>query len=146
MSLPGMPSPGSGVTASVISHGQVRLVNTLIEDLKRYAGPQLRRLVVTMNIPEAEPLQADGTTFEVLVLHNRLAQGFGANHNRAFQHCDTALFAVLNPDLRLASDALGAVCEARAPGDGVLSPLILNADGSPADAARRLPTPVPPPL
>jgi N-acetylglucosaminyl-diphospho-decaprenol L-rhamnosyltransferase len=129
------------LTASVVSHGQMGLVNLLIADLIRNTSPQLRRLVVTLNIPEPEPVRAEGAPFDVLVLRNDRARGFGANHNRAFQHCPTAWFAVLNPDLRLTSDVLGALLSARQPQDGLIAPLILNKDGSTADAARRLPTP-----
>jgi N-acetylglucosaminyl-diphospho-decaprenol L-rhamnosyltransferase len=128
-------------TASVVSHGQMPLVNSLIADLVRNASPQLRRLVVTVNVPEAEAVQAEGAPFEVRVVRNDRAQGFGANHNRAFEHCDTAWFAVLNPDLRLPTDALGALFAAGTSADGLLAPLILDADGDPADSARRLPTP-----
>jgi hypothetical protein len=129
------------LTASVISHGQMPLVNTLIADLIRSADPRLRRLVVTLNVPEPGTLRSEAAPFEVVVVHNDRALGFGANHNRAFQHCDTAWFAVLNPDLRLPAGELGALLTARAPADGLLAPLILEADGEPADAARRLPTP-----
>jgi len=131
----------SQITASVVSHGQAPLVNTLIEDLIRHPSPHLRRLIVTINVPEAEALRTDTAPFEILVVRNESAHGFGANHNRAFQHCETAWFAVLNPDLRLGGDALGALLQASAPSVGLLSPMILDADGDPADAARRLPTP-----
>jgi len=135
-------TPPADLTASVVSHGQAALVNTLIADLVRCACPQLKRLVVTLNLPEEGSLRADGAPFEVLVLRNDVALGFGANHNRAFRHCNTTWFAVLNPDLRLPDHALEAVLAAAEPGDGLLSPLILNADASLADAARRLPTPL----
>src|SRR5258708_15501356 len=128
-------------TASVVSHGQMRLVNTLIADLIRNASPHMQRLVVTLNVPEPESVCAEGAPFEVLVLRNDRTQGFGANHNRAFQHCNTAWFAVLNPDLRLPADALGALIASHAATDGLLAPLILDTEGKPADAARRLPTP-----
>jgi hypothetical protein len=49
---------------------------------------------------------------------------------------------VLNPDLRLSDDALGLLLAARNSKDGIVAPLVLNTDGSPADAARRLPTPL----
>ncbi|HEX4583516.1 MAG TPA: glycosyltransferase [Burkholderiaceae bacterium] len=129
------------ITASVVSHGQARLVNALIADLALHASAHLKRLVVTMNVPEAEAVRCDGVPFEVLLLRNNRPLGFGANQNRAFQHCDTAWFAVLNPDLRFSDDALGRMLAEREPHDGLIAPLILNADGSPADAARRLPTP-----
>jgi GT2 family glycosyltransferase len=130
------------VTASVVSHGQMGLVNTLIADLAHHCGGQLKRLVVTLNFPEAEPIRSEGVPFEVVVRRNERPLGFGVNHNRAFDHCDTAWFAVLNPDLRLSNDALGLLVAAREPKDGLIAPLILNADHSPADAARRLPTPL----
>ena len=130
------------ITASVVSHGQMRLVNTLIADLTRHAGPHLKCLVVTVNVPEPEAVRSDDAPFEIITMRNGRALGFGANHNRAFRHCSTAWFAVLNPDLRFADDALGRLVEAHEPKDGLVAPLILNADGSPADAARRLPTPL----
>jgi N-acetylglucosaminyl-diphospho-decaprenol L-rhamnosyltransferase len=132
----------TGLTASVVSHGQARLVNTLIAGLIRHAGPQLKRLIVTLNVPEMEPVCTEGARFEVIVLRNSRPLGFGANHNRAFGHCNTEWFAVLNPDLRLSNDALGLLLAAREPQDGLIAPLILNADSSPADAARRAPTPL----
>jgi N-acetylglucosaminyl-diphospho-decaprenol L-rhamnosyltransferase len=130
------------ITASVVSHGQMRLVNTLIADLLSHAGPQLKCLVVTLNVPEPEPVRADGAPFQVITLRNDRARGFGANHNRAFRHCSTDWFAVLNPDLRLSDDALSHLLATREPGDGLIAPLVLNADGTSADAARRLPTPL----
>jgi len=136
------PLAAAGLTASVVSHGQVQLVNTLIADLSRHASPLLRRLVVTLNLPESEALCFEEAPFEVLILRNDRPRGFGANHNRAFGYCDTGWFAVLNPDLRFGSDVLGALLAASRSGDGLIAPMILNADGSTADAARRLPTPL----
>ena len=126
---------------TVAGRAVAALVNTLIEDLIRTASPQMQRLVVTLNVPEPEPVRAEHAPFEVLVLRNDRRRGFGANHNRAFQHCDTPWFAVLNPDLRLPSDALGALIAVHTAVDGLLAPLILDATGNPADAARKLPTP-----
>lgn len=119
----------------------MRLVNTLIGDLIRHPDPRLQRLVVTLNVPEPEAIRAEGASFEVVVLRNSQPRGFGANHNQAFGHCNTEWFAVLNPDLRLSSNALGLLMAAHEPRDGLIAPLIVNADGSVADAARRLPTP-----
>ena len=130
------------LTASVVSHGQAHLLNALISDLIQHAGPQLQRLVVTLNVSESEPVRAEGAPFEVVVVHNDRPRGFGANHNRAFRHCETPWFAVLNPDVRFSDDALSLLLAARNCKDGVIAPLVVNADGSAADAARRLPTPL----
>jgi N-acetylglucosaminyl-diphospho-decaprenol L-rhamnosyltransferase len=120
----------------------MQLANLLIRDLIQHASAKLSRLVLTQNIPEPEPVNTDGASFEVIVLRNSRPLGFGANHNRAFRHCNTGWFAVLNPDLRLSYDALGQMLQAGTPRDGLIAPLILNADGSAADSTRRLPTPL----
>jgi len=130
-----------GITASVVSHGQIGLVNALVADLARWSGARLHRLVVTLNVAEAEPAGCAQAPFEIRIVRNAHPLGFGANHNQAFAHCDTPWFAVLNPDLRLQSDALGLLLAAAEPGDGLIAPVVLDADGTPADAARRLPTP-----
>jgi N-acetylglucosaminyl-diphospho-decaprenol L-rhamnosyltransferase len=130
------------LTASVVSHGQIGLVNTLIADLVRHSSPRLRRLVVTLNIPEDDPIRPADARFDILVLRNARVSGFGTNHNLAFRQCDTRWFAVLNPDLRFSDDALGLLLAACEPQDGLIAPLILDAEGHPADAARRLPTPL----
>jgi hypothetical protein len=136
------PNSQIGLTASVVSHQQATLVNLLIADLVRYADPQLKRLVVTLNVPEPEAIRAESAPFEVVVLRNDRPLGFGANHNRAFGHCRTAWFAVLNPDIRLSPNTLGMLLATRQAKDGLIAPQILNVDGSPADSARRLPTPL----
>jgi N-acetylglucosaminyl-diphospho-decaprenol L-rhamnosyltransferase len=141
VSNPRAASP-TGLTVSVVSHGQMPLVNSLVADLILHAAPQLKRLIVTLNVPESGQIRAEGAPFEVVVRRNEHPLGFGANHNRAFQHCETEWFAVLNPDLRLTDDALGLLLSAREAGDGLIAPVILNADGTPADSARRVPTPV----
>src|SRR5260221_10829690 len=120
----------------------MRAVKTLSADLTRHAGPALKRLVVTLNVPQAEVLRADGAPFEVITLRNDRALGFGANHNRAFRHCNTDWFTVLNPDLRLSDDALGLLLAACEPQDGLVAPLILNVDRTAAEAGRPVPTPM----
>ena len=140
VSSEGRISPAS-LTVSVVSHGQMQLVNPLIADLIDFAAPRLKRLIVTVNVPEGVAVQAERAAFEVVVQRNDRPLGFGANHNRAFRLCETDWFAVLNPDLRLRDDALGPLLAASEPGDGMIAPIILNSDGSPADSARRVPTP-----
>jgi N-acetylglucosaminyl-diphospho-decaprenol L-rhamnosyltransferase len=128
-------------TISVVSHGQFKLVSALLDDLVRRPDPALRRVVLTINRPETEAPLPRNPPFELVVRRNARPQGFARNHNEAFAHCETPWFAVLNPDLRLTADQLGALAKNAAPKDGVLAPRIVCADGSTADSARRLPTP-----
>lgn len=134
-------APLRGVTASVVSHGQMHLVRLLLQDLQALNPPLLSKVVLTLN----QPGEALGTLpagpVQVTVLRNSASRGFGANHNAAFAHCDSDFFAVLNPDLRLPADPFAALVPACGPQDGVVVPTVLDEQGRPADFARRLLTP-----
>jgi GT2 family glycosyltransferase len=132
------------LTVSIVSHGQAALVDRLLRQIARQTATGLiRRVVVTLNIPE--PVPADWTTlaaFPVDILRNRAPAGFAANHNRALEGCADGLVAILNPDLDLQGDPLTLLAQAaRAAGTGLVAPLVLQDDGQPADAARSLLTP-----
>ena len=128
------------VTASVISHRQGALLTDLLADLAQLAPPQLAHLIITLNLPEAEP-RLPALPFRVTVLRNAAPQGFGVNHNAAFAHCTSEWFWILNPDLRLPADPLPTLLAAARPSDAIVAPQVIEADHV-ADAARLLPTPM----
>ncbi len=120
------------ITVSVVSHGQNALVNTLLQDLGAHCGAI--QLLITENIPDRTPLSRPGVA-------NGQPKGFGANHNAAFQRCDTAYFCVCNPDIRLVSDPFGALVQAlQQDGAAVVGPLVRHPSGKLEDSARRFPT------
>jgi GT2 family glycosyltransferase len=127
------------VTFSVVSHGQADLVRTLLTELNDCADLRKVRVIVTLNLPH-ELLEID--VFENLqceIIRNEQPKGFGANHNQAFQRCDTPWFVILNPDIRLRdSESFGALL-ARADreiGAALLAPVVVNSKGMQEDAIR----------
>ena len=93
----------AGLTISVVSHGQGRLVSALVQDLLQHCRSPVR-LILTVNIPEqAEPLAA-GDGLAIDVVRNEAPKGFAANHNAAFQRATGDFFCVLNPGIRLHTD------------------------------------------
>lgn len=135
------PAEAGRVTLSVVSHGQRDLVAALLADLARLNPPGVAKLILTLNVPEPPPDGIDALPFEVEIVHNDRARGFGANHNRAFERCATPWFGVLNPDLHLVGDFLAPALRALGEDDGLVAPRILDEGGAEADAARRLMTP-----
>jgi N-acetylglucosaminyl-diphospho-decaprenol L-rhamnosyltransferase len=112
------------VTVSVVSHGQWALLEPLLVQLGRWCGPSIERVVLTINRPEAVAVPAD-LPFEVLRLDNSQPRGFGDNHNRAFSHCATPWFLVLNPDIRIPGrDVVRELLARPALGTGLLAPRI----------------------
>ena len=91
----------TSICFSVISHGHGPLLHRLLSQMN--AQPTLfgARVVVTLNLVTEN---FDPTPYALLDLHvvrNSQPKGFGANHNAAFGLCNSAWFAVLNPDLAL---------------------------------------------
>lgn len=130
---------GASITVSVVSHRQNALVNLLIDDLRRLPAPPA--LLITQNTPDPGALATAGYPAQLRVMENSGERGFGANHNRAFQHCRTPYFCVVNPDVRIESDPFPTLLEAlRDPGAAVAGPLVRAADGQTEDSARRFPT------
>jgi GT2 family glycosyltransferase len=128
------------VTISIISHGQATLVEKLLGDLDTHCKNV--RIVLTYNLPEEEILLPESLSSRMMLLRNPAPKGFGANHNEAFEYCDTPYFCILNPDIRLIEDPYEALVHAMVKFKWVLSaPLIINTEGTIEDSCRYFPTP-----
>lgn len=128
----------NGLTLSVISHGHGSMLTTLLLDLAALPTLAGVRVIVTLNLPD-EPF--DPTLFKSLqidVLRNEHRRGFGANHNAAFARCETAWFAILNPDLRVHQDPFPPLFEAarRWPDAALLAPRVTDLAGNIEDSVR----------
>lgn len=127
------------VTVSVVSHGQGRLVAKLLEDLARCRD--VAAVILTQNIRDSDISFPESLRSHVRVIQNVRPLGFAANHNQAFRYCETPLFAVLNPDIRLGSDPFPPMATAlRVCDAGLIAPEVRNPDGVLEDSARHFPT------
>lgn len=129
------------VCLSIVSHGQGRLISSLLGDLL-VLRERIAEVVVTLNIPEDEAFLADfQDRLPLRVLHNAAPQGFGANHNCAFAVSTAPFFVVVNPDIRLRDFELDTLLDmAVQPGTGVAAPIVYASNGRLQDSARRFPT------
>lgn len=131
---------GAPVSVSVVSHGQIDLVNQLLTDLSRHCAPGLR-VILTRNIPEPDPDLPPHWAHKLEIVVNEHPQGFGANHNAAFRQCETPLFCVVNPDIRLTVDPFPVLAATlQAPRLAAVGPLVRDLRGRAEDSARRFPT------
>ncbi|MBG9389811.1 glycosyl transferase [Caenimonas aquaedulcis] len=128
-----------------MSHGHGPMVTFLVHRLCEVHGGWIEHVVVTHNI-DGEPLQppVGGWPFRVTEVFNAQPAGFGANHNRAFQHCSSDFYCVLNPDVELPGSAIwkALVDQAGRPNAGLSYPTLLNPDGTRQDNEREAVTPV----
>jgi len=138
------------ITVSVVSHGHAGETGQLLERLAALPPPGARRVIVTLNLPDARALRdwrAARWPFELELIENDRPAGFGANHNRALrldaERGASELFAVLNPDLRWQGDPFAPMRAllAGAPRVGLVYPLQLDDRGQAQDCERLAPTP-----
>ncbi|WP_051849068.1 glycosyltransferase [Thiomonas sp. FB-Cd] len=141
----GQQASAPRVTVSVVSHGQRSLVASLLAQLADLHDSDIGRVVVVHNLPDDELPRPQHAEFELLQMHNEKPLGFSANHNRAFAHCATPWFAVLNPDIDFHFDnpfpvLFGAV--AAEPRLGAVAPVLLQPGTLHAEPNRGVVTPL----
>ncbi len=124
--MPAPSPPPPPITISIVSHGQLALVRPLLDQLDRFSRGSIAKVVLTLNIPEPDLLSGLEWGFPLERIENAQRMGFGANHNQAFQRCQTPWFLVLNPDIRFDGDVLAPLLAQAAPDAGLLTPRILE--------------------
>lgn len=111
----------------------------LLQDLAHCTG--IAQVLITQNLPEPPIACPDSLTTRVRTICNTHPQGFAANHNQAFKHCNTALFAVLNPDIHIQSDPFPTLAHTLANNKtGMVAPAVYHPNGTAEDSARHFPT------
>lgn len=131
---------------SIVSHGQWHLIKHLLDDLNALEIKEKIQVTLTINIAETID-DCAGFSFPVHIIKNETPQGFGANHNQAFNEpvylSQRDFFFVINPDVRIKQDILAELCFQLESDSsvGVVAPLVLNNYGNIEDSVRVLPTP-----
>lgn len=129
------------LTLSIVSHGHRAHVATLLQQLTRLNRSDFE-VILTLNLPEPEPVALDTLPYAVRLIQNPNPKGFGANHNAAFQVSNGDYFVILNPDIELTEDPFGPLLLlAEKDSLNICAPLILDTAGQLEDSARTFPTP-----
>jgi len=127
---------------SVVSHGQMSLVVSLLEDIQVHCRGMALELILTLNVPESSVISPEKYTFPIKIIRNASPKGFGANHNQALEQSYGTYFCIVNPDIRFDSNPLPALLACfDQPKVGVVAPLVVAPDGTVEDSVRRVPTP-----
>lgn len=113
----------------------------LLADLNRHCSRDIAKVVFTCNLPEPLALDPGEFQFPIEIIVNRTRLGFGANHNQAFQRCDSKWFLVINPDVRLTSNVIGALLMRATDATGLLAPQEADEAGRDVQNLRGLITP-----
>lgn len=131
---------------SVVSHGHGPLLERLLSQLDAELTLKGARIVVTLNLRNEvfDPMQYP--SLDVIVIRNDVPRGFGANHNSAFERCNSRWFAILNPDLALAgpepfTDMMAHGVASAVSNVAVIAPQVVSVALVPEDSVRANLTP-----
>ena len=123
----------------------------LVDDLASLGDVRLRRVILTLNLPETDLvtlLRRRAWPFSLETLENATPKGFGANHNQAFaldtKRGPSEMFVVSNPDIGLRSNPFDSLLRRMVQDGarvGACYPVQVDARGFRQDHERLLPTP-----
>ncbi len=134
------------ITVSVVSHEHGDEILMLLDDMVLLAANEVVKIVVTLNVPEDKlfnAIKSRAWPFEVIVINNTTPLGFGVNHNKAFELCQTPYFCVVNPDIRIKKNPYPELLESLSSvGAGCAYPMQRTEHGLPRDLVREIPTPL----
>ena len=126
------------ICVSIVSHGHGGMVDGLVRQV--LACPEVDQLILTLNIQE--PYLHAVEDKRVIKIGNQSPKGFGANHNAAFQICNSQSFCVLNPDVELTGNPFPVLlADLEQDRIGLCAPLVVGSHGQVDDSARRFMTP-----
>jgi len=131
---------------SIVSHGQLELVDLLLSDLSLLTCANRLQITVTFNTHDDNIALINKHPLFISCINNEMIKGFSANHNYAFKFPpapnERKYFIVLNPDIRITEDVITDLVYLidKDRNIGVISPAVINTEGELEDSARELPT------
>ncbi|CAM3677212.1 glycosyltransferase family 2 protein [Micrococcus flavus] len=135
------PHSAAPVTVVIPHYGDPDPTRALVEALLAAPGRSVAAVVVSDDAsPEPYPLPAPGEDALRVVRRERNG-GFGANVNTGLAEVTTELALVLNSDAEITGEQIDALVAAAAPYQpAVVSPQVVNDDGTPQWSGRHFPT------
>ena len=123
---------------SIVSHGQLELVNDLLSDL---ALCDLEQCIIVVRSNITENLEISAQNLDCRHVKNLRPAGFSCNHNRNFEMTKSKYFAVLNPDLKIVDPQIfqKLICVMEDNTESLVCPRIVDRNGHIQDSARNFP-------
>lgn len=137
-----MASNMNNVTVSIVSHKHGVMIRKLLDQLCRY-HEKIHSVILTFNVQEEEEIVFSDYPYKIREIRNPTPKGFGENHNKAFNYCNTDYFCAMNPDISLNSEPFGPLIHHMNENKiDIIAPIIVNVENEVEDSARFFPTPL----
>ena len=130
------------ITLSLVSHGDTKRIQELLESLQKYERIELFQIIITDNLENDFPKGNKKESSHLTILRNKKSMGFAHNHNQAFQIATGKYFCVLNPDILFIETVFPLLIKQLEAKNAILAPLIVDAENTPQDSFREFPSPL----
>lgn len=124
---------------SIVNHRHGEMISNLLTDIRKSKFTNYE-IILTNNVPDSNFDRDIFSDLPIRFIDNVRPQGFGANHNAAFNISNGEYFTILNPDIRIRQFDLEFLASNFVDESiGCCAPLILNDAGEREDSARVFP-------
>ena len=89
------------INISIISHNQSNMIKDLLRDLEKFNF--YNEILITINSEENIEELRKFHKLPITFITNSKVQGFGENHNNAFNYKPCDYFLIINPDVRISN-------------------------------------------
>jgi hypothetical protein len=130
------------LSVSIVSHGQLGLVQRLLQSLEENKPRLPLEILITENRDHARRTFDHGMELNVHYVANPRPRALSVNTNAAFRVATGEYFCIMNPDVVFRENVFDALISRVAEGPlAIVAPLVVDENGRVQDSARRLPTP-----
>ena len=131
------------LTIAIISHGQINLVNSLLESFFDNC-PDFNYQIFLLENTNMDLNILDSKFNEMVTLiQNTEPFGLAENINKLFKKSNSEYFCVLNPDIQFVEEVFSGLIKSIEDNDiDIIAPLVLNNIGEIEDSFRTIPTPI----
>lgn len=135
-----MKNFNNSVAVSVVSHGQVKLLNKYLPAILGFK--EINELIITHNFPEDDIDFKIPEDIKIQIITNKQKRGFAQNHNNAFKYSKSEYFCVLNPDISFSKNVFNSLLKAFNLNKdlSMLAPLVYDNENYLQDSFRAFPS------
>ena len=139
------PKDAPSLTIAIVSHGQISLVERLLNTLSSHKPEIDFQVVILENVPDHPKIDFSHYEFKLTYLKNQISLGLSRNINLIFdKFCqDSDYFCILNPDIIFEDEVFSGLLTAMETHQiDIIAPLIVNTNQEIQDSFRPIPNPV----
>ncbi|MDR0501152.1 MAG: glycosyltransferase [Coriobacteriales bacterium] len=138
------PEVPQRISASIVTYNNLKEIRTLLFSMQKYVPINKINVFIIDNASTDDTIKFVEKNYPwAKLIRNQRNIGFGAGHNQVIDLLESKYHVVINPDIEFSEDAVSTLCAFldSNPEVAMVTPRILNRDGSEQKLPKMQPTP-----